>query len=201
MSGLVNNLFHQVQQQLPVMLMEKPGAIRNIAFLQFVKDLPVQVSYHCGFSRQMFCEYLEHLAPSGDAMWPPGSCFWQTTGICSVLGDGSISEYRCQSYMVDFVRTKEQQWCFAVIQKQDVKRQLLLNGFILCKISQYRAVVNLALVSCLSLCGYSSCKSFHLAEKSFALVGGSASRLRRDKEQAGQKGGNFRHFHFPHYNA
>lgn len=68
MSGFVNNLFHQVQQQLSVMLMEQPRAIRNTVFLQFFKDLPVQVSYHCGFSRQMFCEYLEHLPPSRDGM-------------------------------------------------------------------------------------------------------------------------------------
>lgn len=173
MSGLVNNLVHQVQQQMSVMLTEKLKAFRNTIFLQFVKDLPVQVNYHCGFSRQMFCKYLEYLSPGRDTMWPLGNCFWQTTDIFSVLSDGSISQYCCQSYMVDFVRTEAQQWCFAIIQKQDVKRQLLLNGFILCRISQYRAVVNLALVSCSSLCGYSSCKSFHLAEKSFALVGGS----------------------------
>lgn len=68
MSGLANNLFHQIQQQLSVMLMEKPKAIRNTVFLQFAKDLPVQVNYHCAFSRQMFCQYLEHLSPSRDAM-------------------------------------------------------------------------------------------------------------------------------------
>lgn len=91
--------------------------------------------------------------------------------------------------MVDFITMKEQQGYFAVIQKQDEKWQVLLNVFILCKVSLYRAVVNLALVSCLSLCGYSSCKSFCPAEKSFDLVGFVLLVVSKARNKPGRKQG------------
>lgn len=90
-----------------------------------------------------------------------------------------------------FVRTKEQQACFVGIQKQDMERQLLLNVFILWKISPYRAVVNLALVPCLSLCGYCSYKSFCLAERSFALVGFVFLAVSEIRNKQGRKRGTF----------
>lgn len=62
--------------------------------------------------------------------------------------------------------------------------------FISCKISLYRAVVNLALVSCLSLCGFSSCKSFSLAEKSFALLG-FVLHVSKIRSKQGRKRGTF----------
>lgn len=86
----VNNLFHQVQQQLPVMLME-----------------PLEREPSCSLSQTFLCRSIVDVAPQGKCFartWNscpkaeslcdhPRSCFWQTPDISSVLGDDSAFEY------------------------------------------------------------------------------------------------------------
>lgn len=144
----------------------------------------------------MFCKNLELLSLSRASVWPPQELFLANSWYFQYAGRWQWFSVCCQSYMVDFVRTKEQQGCFAVIQKQDEKGQLLLNVFLLCKISLYRAAVILALVSWLSLCGYSFCKSFCLAEKSIALVGFLLLLVSKIRNKQGRKWGTFTIFTF-----
>lgn len=86
----VNNLFHQVQQQLPVILME-----------------PLETEPSCSLSQTFLYRSIVAVAPQGRCFartWNsclaaeslcdhPGSCVWQTTDISSVLGDDSGFEY------------------------------------------------------------------------------------------------------------
>lgn len=86
----VNNLFHQVQQQLPVLLLEPLETEPSCSLLQtFLYRSIIAVAPR----GKCFARTWSSCLPAEPLCDPLRSSFWQTTDISSVLGDDSGFEY------------------------------------------------------------------------------------------------------------